>query len=770
MAGRFKPQTLRSALFWQFFAKYFVLILVPVIAASTFTNVFVVRLIERGAEQSSARIMRDYAQQTDKQLQALQAGMIQLLGAANLQSLLTGGGNEPYDMERLEKIYALMAQMNAIRTEPIVSGAFLYFASADLVIDNNIYTNKSYYFKQTFALEPADRDMLQRAFAGKQMMRFTQPYHVRNPDYQEGAYLSVITGYPFNESDPDVFLSVQIRREQLQRLIRTQEDWIARTAIVDGAAAIVTQSDEAAFDRKALRGAMEGGTENTLNGFGAGQAVSYVRSAFNPDWYYVTWVDLGTLLQPARTLKLLSVGFFGFFILVGACVSYYLSRRLHNPIAEIRNRLQSHRSLLAAGSVDIAPQDNDFDVIRRFSQLLLAEHKELSQLVKGILPMVQEDFVTRILSGEYRDELAIAFYAKEIAFAYEPEAARAVFVIEYRYYEQTLAQLSETSKSFLLAELKEKLAKRLEGAIWLCQTGAGELACVVRLPKGEPDGRPEAASRIKEVLGTYASFFKAAVGVGKTAHAMGELHLSYRYGAALLKQKSLRADVEVFADEEAAVEREAIDGYLSAEDVNRIANQYRSGQYELLLQTALELLEAGIRKGATAFQTKSLGADVLNAWIREVEAERNDFSFAYYAELFEALNRCQSWEELKLGLTKIHGTLFRPPTPAGRREQFAEVVDYIRGHYREELSIEQLAGRLSMSVSHFSRTFKEAVGEKYVEYVTKLRLAEAKRLLGETDMKIEEIAEAVGYLGSNAFIRIFRKYEGITPGKYRGIR
>jgi len=54
--------------------------------------------------------------------------------------------------------------------------------------------------------------------------------------------------------------------------------------------------------------------------------------------------------------------------------------------------------------------------------------------------------------------------------------------------------------------------------------------------------------------------------------------------------------------------------------------------------------------------------------------------------------------------------------------------------------------------------------------MTKLRLAEAKRLLGETDMKIEEIAEAVGYLGSNAFIRIFRKYEGITPGKYRGIR
>jgi AraC-like DNA-binding protein len=74
-----------------------------------------------------------------------------------------------------------------------------------------------------------------------------------------------------------------------------------------------------------------------------------------------------------------------------------------------------------------------------------------------------------------------------------------------------------------------------------------------------------------------------------------------------------------------------------------------------------------------------------------------------------------------------------------------------------------------MSISHFSRTFKEIVGEKYVEYITKYRLEVAKRLLLETDLKIDDIAEKVGYLGRNSFIRIFRKYEGITPGKYRAV-
>ncbi|MNY57705.1 HTH-type transcriptional activator Btr [compost metagenome] len=75
-----------------------------------------------------------------------------------------------------------------------------------------------------------------------------------------------------------------------------------------------------------------------------------------------------------------------------------------------------------------------------------------------------------------------------------------------------------------------------------------------------------------------------------------------------------------------------------------------------------------------------------------------------------------------------------------------------------------------MSVSHFSRVFKEEVGEKYVEYVTRHRLTMVKKYLLETDMNMDEIAEKVGYMGRNSIIRIFRKYEGITPGQFRSMQ
>jgi len=76
---------------------------------------------------------------------------------------------------------------------------------------------------------------------------------------------------------------------------------------------------------------------------------------------------------------------------------------------------------------------------------------------------------------------------------------------------------------------------------------------------------------------------------------------------------------------------------------------------------------------------------------------------------------------------------------------------------------------MNMSVGHFSRTFKEEVGEKYVEYIAKYRMNEAKRFLLETDMKIDDIAGKVGYWGRNSFIRNFRKYEGTTPAKFRSV-
>jgi YesN/AraC family two-component response regulator len=235
----------------------------------------------------------------------------------------------------------------------------------------------------------------------------------------------------------------------------------------------------------------------------------------------------------------------------------------------------------------------------------------------------------------------------------------------------------------------------------------------------------------------------------------------------MLQHKSLHSRVEILDEENAWDERAKLDSFLSIDEVNRIFNVYKSRNYAKLLQSVFDLLDIAVARNASAYQVKGLCSDVLNTWIRAVETERKDLNIPFYSSLFEKLNRCVTWDEIKQCFQHIHSLMFQLGHPDDRSEQFAEILDYIHNHYGEELSVEQFAQQLNMSASYFSRTFKETVGEKYVEYITKYRLMMAKRYLLETDMKIDEISEKVGYLGRTSFIRTFCKYEGITPGKYR---
>jgi AraC-like DNA-binding protein len=95
-----------------------------------------------------------------------------------------------------------------------------------------------------------------------------------------------------------------------------------------------------------------------------------------------------------------------------------------------------------------------------------------------------------------------------------------------------------------------------------------------------------------------------------------------------------------------------------------------------------------------------------------------------------------------------------------------EMIRQVHDRYREPLSLDELAGEAGVNAYTVSRMFKQATGVNYIDYLTQVRLEKAKELLAGTDMKINAIAEQVGYQATY-FNRIFKKVEGVTPGAYR---
>ncbi len=96
-----------------------------------------------------------------------------------------------------------------------------------------------------------------------------------------------------------------------------------------------------------------------------------------------------------------------------------------------------------------------------------------------------------------------------------------------------------------------------------------------------------------------------------------------------------------------------------------------------------------------------------------------------------------------------------------------KIVHIIQNEFDTELSLENIAARLHYNKNYLSSIFKKEFNQSFSEYLALYRYDMAKKWLKETDMSVKKISEKLQYNNSQNFIRSFRKYEGITPGKYR---
>lgn len=99
-------------------------------------------------------------------------------------------------------------------------------------------------------------------------------------------------------------------------------------------------------------------------------------------------------------------------------------------------------------------------------------------------------------------------------------------------------------------------------------------------------------------------------------------------------------------------------------------------------------------------------------------------------------------------------------------ENLKPAIHYIQFHYRENITLEDLANQTFLSRTYISRSFTKFFGISFTEYVTLLRVAHAARLL-PGEKTVSEIAMESGFPSANSLILAFKRYQGSTPGEYR---
>ena len=123
---------------------------------------------------------------------------------------------------------------------------------------------------------------------------------------------------------------------------------------------------------------------------------------------------------------------------------------------------------------------------------------------------------------------------------------------------------------------------------------------------------------------------------------------------------------------------------------------------------------------------------------------------------------------IKMLLT--HG--FQQTTPNQRAEpvEIWKARKFIEEHSDGELSLGKVAKAVNISANHLSEKFKQVTGINFVDYVARARFKNACELLRNPDLRVSEIAFAVGFQSLSQFNRVFKKLSGKSPTQYRTAR
>lgn len=124
-------------------------------------------------------------------------------------------------------------------------------------------------------------------------------------------------------------------------------------------------------------------------------------------------------------------------------------------------------------------------------------------------------------------------------------------------------------------------------------------------------------------------------------------------------------------------------------------------------------------------------------------------------------------EKLMEFVMKLHEKINQQYDSSKNMQKMRQAVAYVEEHYADDLNMAVVSNHISMNYSLFSYSFKQYTGQNFVNYLRDIRMREAKRLLTETDYKIIEISQMIGYDNEKHFMKRFKATYGVSPSEYR---
>lgn len=202
-----------------------------------------------------------------------------------------------------------------------------------------------------------------------------------------------------------------------------------------------------------------------------------------------------------------------------------------------------------------------------------------------------------------------------------------------------------------------------------------------------------------------------------------------------------------------------LDGLAMLEEAERILGGEKPAAILLTGHSDFEYARQGMRLGVKDYLLKPVDDQEFHALLTRIAGD-----IEAKIESRQTSRGVDLLEESRLSRFREYGP---PPGGDAKDEYVRRAVEYIRENHRLDIALQDAADDIGITQGYLSRLFKERTGYTFLEYLTCYRLRRALKLLRDRSIRINEVAHQTGFRDHGYFSQLFRRYMGVTPGRFR---
>lgn len=742
----------KSKLFQKYTWSYLFMLLVPLALLSVFIYNSAVRNLRSEIEQSHLNQLTQAKTIVDSHVQQLSDIASRV---AYDDQLARYRVHDPY--YSLEAINALK---NYKATSPIIGEMFLYFHGDERIYSTAGMTSLDVFHDHYHFLNWDGPALVEELNSTKFPVIHSTEMLNQNGTIQQSvlAYLVPITP---NNPNPHGTLMYLIPKTEMTRLIDTiLGNYEGSSYIFDNHGRVMASKNN---QDQPLQGsdlqqlvALSTGIHSIELG-GVSHSVVSVKSDTN-GWEYVTLMPSSQFLDSVMHLRSLMALLLAVLTVVGTLAALILARRQLHPILDLVKFADSKSK---PGVLEAKPRKagNELDRIRT----ALQEYSSRADLQE---PYARNHFLLMLLKyGNARSLMPELLNSLEIN-------------LNKAHYFAMVIGRDEAAKSRLNShdwqEMIGRLAKAEIPEYSACLYSVElpkprQIALIVGFDKLESMSGPDQFRRIvHRIHDNLLEQFRIApaIGVGTYYNDPDQLNQSFIEACSAFESRMFTGHGSItYFEKLSHVAGET--SWVPKNELLKLSQSLKQGSYEVAAQTIGESMKVLQNPELSVEMKRCISFDILNTILRTgMEMEIRDWTYEIPSS--DAFNSLQELERHFLSLASRICELALHNERKEEHSLMDRIIAYIDSNYMDHsLSLEAISCKYSISVSHFSRSFKDQMGINFVQYIWQKRMMAVMNDLTSTNDPLKDIIQRVGYLDTPNFIRKFKKETGLTPGQYR---